>query len=357
VQKWATMNSRARNVLATVSCLLALGCGTHLPSPASKPVGAPGGTVATSDGTSVSIPPGALASNVTVTVTPTPGAAAPAKATEVGTPFTFGPEGQTFTVPVTVTLAFDPGKLTGGRSASDIVIFTAPAGSSSYTALGTQVVDATHVSAATTHFSTFVAGSSSQCHVSCGASGSSGTPNCGPGQTCNQVVGCSCYATCNADGSEVTAQACGTADAGAGVPNGGPSTGGSSGSGDAGSINPSGGCNTLPSGAHTYALNCTQASGATSATCTCTTDGTTTASPSSVSCSESAAQLVSSYQSACSYPGLYVPAASSTTSGGADGGTPTGMDGGVVNGGPDAGSGSSGSHCPDGGQPFTDGGC
>jgi hypothetical protein len=118
-------------------------------------IGAQGGTVAASNGSSVRIAAGALTSNVAITATPAPNALTPANATSVGTPITFGPEGQQFLNAATVTLVFDPTLLPSGASASDIVVFTAPAGSASYTPLATQVVNATHVSAATTHFSTF----------------------------------------------------------------------------------------------------------------------------------------------------------------------------------------------------------
>jgi hypothetical protein len=121
----------------------------------SSVVGAQGGSVTLSGGTGVTVPAGALPSNVTVTVTPSPSAPTPA-GTVVGTPYTFGPEGQKFSSPVTVTLAFDPSEIPAGSTAGDIVIYTAPAGTTSYTALPTSIVDSTHASALTTHFSTFV---------------------------------------------------------------------------------------------------------------------------------------------------------------------------------------------------------
>jgi hypothetical protein len=104
----------------------------------------------------VSIPSGALASNVTITAKETAGTVSPASATVVGETVTFGPEGQQFAAPVTVTLTFDPSKLPSGQTSSAIVIQTAPVGSGTFTSLVTAVVDATHVSAKTSHFSTFV---------------------------------------------------------------------------------------------------------------------------------------------------------------------------------------------------------
>ncbi len=123
---------------------------------ASTVVGATGGTVTTQDGTGVTVPAGAVPANVTITVDATPSAPTPSQGTAVGTPYTFGPEGQQFSVPVTVTLAFDPSSLPAGKTANDVVIFTAPAGTTSYVPLGTSVVDSTHAAAQTTHFSTFV---------------------------------------------------------------------------------------------------------------------------------------------------------------------------------------------------------
>jgi len=100
-------------------------------------VGAQGGTVTASDGSGAALPAGALASNVTISVTPTQSAPPPPAATVVGTAVTFGPEGQQFAQPVTVTLSFDASSLPAGRTSASIVVFTAPAGSSDYTALQT----------------------------------------------------------------------------------------------------------------------------------------------------------------------------------------------------------------------------
>ncbi len=147
---------------------------TGAANPVSQTVGASGANVRASDGSGVAIPAGALGSSATITITPTPSATTPANATAVGTPVVFGPEGEQFSAPVTVTLAFDPAKLPSGVTAQQIVIQTAPVGSSSFTALATSVVDSSHVAAQTTHFSSFVptigGGSSS------GSGSSGGTP-------------------------------------------------------------------------------------------------------------------------------------------------------------------------------------
>lgn len=149
--------------LALYACASgALAC-SSTPSPASAPqavsrsIGAVGGQLVASDGTGVSVPAGALGTATTITVTPEPGAPTAPEATPVGTPFLYGPEGQTFSTPVTVTLAFDPRQIPEGKQVSDVLVYTAPWGSSAFATLPTTVVDATHVSAETTHFSIFVA--------------------------------------------------------------------------------------------------------------------------------------------------------------------------------------------------------
>src|SRR5262249_36789887 len=161
------------------------------PPPVNMTVGATGGSVTNSDGDGVSIPPGALPGDTMISVSSTPDAPAPPTAMPVGTPITFGPEGQQFLVPVTVTIAFDPAKVPAGKTASSLSIFTAPAGPTAYTQLVTTVVDATHLSAQVSHFSTFVAGSPTTCAVSCGAF-ASGCHTGGPVQDGGPPVDMSC---------------------------------------------------------------------------------------------------------------------------------------------------------------------
>ncbi len=116
-----------------------------------------GGTVSTSDGTSVVIPADALSTSTAISVGSESNTVSVAGVTLVGTVYRFGPEGTQFAKPVTVTLAFDPSKLPSADTSANIVIMTAPVGSSSFTPLATTVVDASHVSATTAHFSDFVA--------------------------------------------------------------------------------------------------------------------------------------------------------------------------------------------------------
>jgi hypothetical protein len=128
------------------------------PSGQGAAIGSQGGSVGGTDGSGITVPAGAIAagSSVDVTITADPGAPAPESSQwiVVGPPYLFGPEGQQFQQPVTVTLPFDPTEIPSGSTANDVVILTSPAtGTPSYSPLTTTVVDSTHVSAQTTHFS------------------------------------------------------------------------------------------------------------------------------------------------------------------------------------------------------------
>jgi hypothetical protein len=162
-------------------------------------IGSTGGVVTATNGTSLSIPSGALGAPTPITIDVSdeivPGA--------VGSVYKFGPEGQTFAVPITVTLDFGPDRLPTGKTAADVVVLTAPAGSSDFTSLGGQLSDATHVQATTTHFSIFGAaiamstssdggeGDMSVVNGSCvsigQACGSGGLACCGGGSCANAV--------------------------------------------------------------------------------------------------------------------------------------------------------------------------
>jgi hypothetical protein len=152
-----------------LAVLTLVGCSktSNLPPPgAAGSIGAAGGTVSASDGSSVQIPAGALSAPVQISATSTPNAPTPAQVTVVGTPVTLGPEGQQFQQPVTVTLVFSPDKVPAG---GQVVVYTAPQGSTRFTSLGGTVIDATHVQATTTHFSVFEAGVATTSAGSCAA--------------------------------------------------------------------------------------------------------------------------------------------------------------------------------------------
>jgi uncharacterized delta-60 repeat protein len=108
--------------LATVSC----GGGDDTPAPpvvqppppAGTLVGTAGGTVTGPSGTTIVIPAGALAAEVRINIEQTAAGAPalPAGFTVAGQTYAFTPHGTTFTVPVTITLPFDPALVPAGRT-------------------------------------------------------------------------------------------------------------------------------------------------------------------------------------------------------------------------------------------------
>lgn len=138
---------------AALALLALAACGSSNGGPVS--IGPAGGTVTSTGGASVSIPAGALGAATAITAT-NASSAHPPSTIAVGAALTLGPEGQQFASPVTVTLPFSPGLLPAGKTAAAVVIYTAPAGTTSFAALTTSTVDATHVSAQVSHFSIFV---------------------------------------------------------------------------------------------------------------------------------------------------------------------------------------------------------
>jgi hypothetical protein len=124
----------------------------------SQVVGPSGGTVTAPDGTTVLIPAGALAHDVTITITLNPSAPALTQAQPLFYAHLFGPEGQHFLKAISVKLFFAPTSLPPGATVQSVSVYTAPADSSSYLALATSLTDATHVTAKTTDFCNMVPG-------------------------------------------------------------------------------------------------------------------------------------------------------------------------------------------------------
>lgn len=120
-------------------------------------VGASGGSLYAPDGTGVSVPAGALVVDTTLSLEASPLEPVPTMATIVGTPTLFGPEGIQFEGTVSVTMSYNPQLLPAGSLASDIVVYTAPAGTQAFQALPTSVLDGSHVLTTTTHFCVLVA--------------------------------------------------------------------------------------------------------------------------------------------------------------------------------------------------------
>jgi hypothetical protein len=122
----------------------------------SEVIGVGGGTLALEDGTSLDVPPGAVASDTEIRISRHDDPPSiDGDSIAVGPVFLFEPEGMVFTLPVRVTVSFEPDELPVGAIADDVLVLTAPAGSSAFTRLVTTLEDSTHVSAETTHFSNF----------------------------------------------------------------------------------------------------------------------------------------------------------------------------------------------------------
>ena len=218
-------------------------------APVSQVIGPAGGTVSTAGGTSLSVPAGALTSSTTITISAAPSAPTPVGAIEVGAAFDFGPEGQQFAVPVSVTLAFSPQALPAGKTAADVVILTAPVGSGSFASLGGTQVDATQVETTTTHFSIFVpavliemkdggssSGSTSGTSTIAQSTSTSATGGSSTSRGASGSVATGGSSTSGASNGSSTAGSATTGSSGVGT--GGSSTGSSSGSLACGALPP-----------------------------------------------------------------------------------------------------------------------
>jgi len=133
---------------------LVAGCGGSGGVNVTTMVGPNGGSASHSDGTTLNIPPGALSMNTNITIQSV-NVKAPPGTVLVGPAYDFGPDGTTFKAAVTITLPFEMAKIPAGRTPSDIVIWTAPKGSTQFTqtstALGSGVV-----TTQTSHFSVYL---------------------------------------------------------------------------------------------------------------------------------------------------------------------------------------------------------
>jgi hypothetical protein len=67
----------------------------------------------------------------------------------------FGSEGQQFRLPVTVTVAFDSHLLDDYETPDDVLVYTSPKANPAFSVMATALVDGSHVSVETTHFSLF----------------------------------------------------------------------------------------------------------------------------------------------------------------------------------------------------------
>jgi hypothetical protein len=135
----------AARALTLVGAVALAGCGAK-----STAIGASGGVVS-ANGASVEVPAGALSSDVSISIAEGPAATGlPRGLVAAGPTIVLGPEGQTFSSPVTVTVPTT-------RAATGL--YTRPGSGGDWTALSGATWDAARsvISATTTHFSQFVA--------------------------------------------------------------------------------------------------------------------------------------------------------------------------------------------------------
>jgi len=133
--------------------LLATGCGSSKADTGSALVGAAGCTVTTPGGVSLTVPAGAVSGNTTFTIRETTSSLPTSLGTAVGTAYQFGPAGLTFAQPVTIVLPFNTSAVRSDQL-GDLVVFTAPDGSTDFVSLGrAQVIGDGRASTQTTHFS------------------------------------------------------------------------------------------------------------------------------------------------------------------------------------------------------------
>jgi hypothetical protein len=197
-------------------CLLAFGCSGNNQINITKTVGTEGGVVSGSDGTSVNVPMGALGMSTNITITPVT-VTAPPGTVLVGPAYDFGPNGTQFSTPVTITLPYDPAKIPSGHSASEIVIYTAPSGTTNYTATSTTFGSSSNtVQTSASHFTVYLpaaptGGGPPMDLGSCTPNCTSTSTTCGCTETCNghtYVMMCSGSTTvscfCEIDGATQT---------------------------------------------------------------------------------------------------------------------------------------------------------
>jgi hypothetical protein len=157
-------------VACTLQTILPYGGGPQAGT-ASQIVGAGGGIVTADDGTTLLIPPMALASDVTITIGLDPSPAPLTQARELAPAHVFGPEGQTFLLPVCVTLAFEPGLLPEGTTQANVVLYAMLPDAGRYAPLPTMAADPTHVTGMTTQLSETMAAVGDVLEVDAGPDG------------------------------------------------------------------------------------------------------------------------------------------------------------------------------------------
>jgi hypothetical protein len=144
-------------------------------------VGTSGGMVETGDGTAVNIPAGALGAQANFTIEGV-NVIPPSGVKQLGPAYDFGPEGATFSSPVSITIPFDTSRIPAGKTTADVRMYTAPRNSVAFTVVPTVVEAGVLATTTTTHFTTYFPGAAT------------GDGSCAP--TCFTSEGCYCSAMC-----------------------------------------------------------------------------------------------------------------------------------------------------------------
>jgi hypothetical protein len=154
----------------TVQTILPYGGGAPSGT-ASQVVGAGGGIVTANDGTTLLIPPKALAGDVTITIGLDPAPPPLTEARSLTPTHVFGPEGQTFLLPVCVTLSYEPALLPSGASPSNVVVYATVPDAGSYAPLPTMATNGMQVTGMTTQLSEMTVGYGDVLEVDAGLDG------------------------------------------------------------------------------------------------------------------------------------------------------------------------------------------
>lgn len=165
-------------------------------------VAAEGGAI-TADGIVLDIPAGALAADTAITLAVSDGSTSPDAASLVAKVYDFGPNGTKFSKPVTLTIAFDAGKL---GSKQPVVSFL---DAGKWVALSDSAATGGDVVATTTHFTSFgvvgvdaaacLAMAKTDCQACCKTTFANGAGAAEPLANAIKYCGCTSGSPCDAD--------------------------------------------------------------------------------------------------------------------------------------------------------------
>lgn len=153
---------RAVACLVSVAAAVIVGCSDSTTEPQSASLAIMANATSPSvlngpGGVRLDVPAGASSTDITIVVTSAPGSRRAASAGAiVSTPLTLTPEGAMFGKVIEVTIPISPSSLPAGKTLDDVVVMSAPAGSTVYVPMPTRRAG-NAVIATTPHFSDFVA--------------------------------------------------------------------------------------------------------------------------------------------------------------------------------------------------------